>query len=98
MDVSRSSPMGWLSFLTGTGPSAQEAVDIASPAFKADPYPYYARLRAAAPVCQVFLPTREHAWLITRYDDVAAALKDERLVKEAVHALAAEQLAAQPWF
>ena len=26
-------------------------VDLGRPAFKADPYPFYARLRAEAPVC-----------------------------------------------
>jgi cytochrome P450 PksS len=89
--------MGWLPFLTGTS-GAEQVVDIASPAFKANPYPYYARLRDEAPVCRVLLPTREHAWLVTRYDDVVAALKDERLVKETAKALTPAQAAAQPWF
>jgi cytochrome P450 len=53
-------------------------VDLASPEFKADPYPFFARLRETAPVCRVTLPGRQTAWLITRYDDVAAALKDAR--------------------
>lgn len=54
---------------------------LATPQFKANPYPFYARLRAEAPVCRTKLfgkPT----WLITRYDDVVAMLKDERLLKE----------------
>ena len=37
------------------------------------------------------------AWLITRYADVAAALKDERLAKDKRNALSAEQAAKQPW-
>jgi pimeloyl-[acyl-carrier protein] synthase len=41
----------------------------------ADPYPSYARMRAEAPV----LFDRRFGWLIFRYDDVAAALKDPRL-------------------
>ena len=90
--------MAWLSFLTGRPSSAQQPVNIASPDFKADPYPYYARLRAEAPVCKIVLPTREDAWLVTRYDDVVAALKDERLVKETTNALTPAQAAAQPWF
>src|SRR5712692_4040465 len=55
--------------------------NLASPAFKANPYPFYSRLRAEAPVFQVSLPGGQSAWLITRYDDVLAALKDARLVR-----------------
>ena len=71
--------------------------NIASPEFKADPYPFYARLRAESPVFQVELPTRQPAWLITRYDDVAALLKDERFVKDKGNALSPEQAGKQPW-
>src|SRR5262249_54390147 len=60
-----------LSFLTGTVPSTPaSAVNIGSPEFKANPFPFYERLRAEAPVFRVRLPTKETAWLITRYDDV----------------------------
>jgi cytochrome P450 len=55
--------------------------DLARPEFKANPYPYYARLRAEAPVCRTkFLgaPT----WLVTRYDDVVMVLRDERFIKD----------------
>jgi len=56
-------------------------VDLARPQFKANPYPLYARLRAEAPV----YPTRllgQPTWLVTRYTDVFAVLKDERLLKD----------------
>lgn len=72
-------------------------VNIAGPGHKADPYPFYARLRAESPVYRVTLPDRRPAWLITRYDDVVAALKDERLVKNKLAALSLEQAARQPW-
>jgi cytochrome P450 len=72
-------------------------VDIASPSHKANPYPFYAHLRAESPVHRVTLPGRQAAWLITRYDDVAAALKDERLVKDKLAAMTTEQAAKQPW-
>ena len=64
------------------------SVDLASPAFKADPHAFYARLREAAPVYRttVQLPTSKPAWLLTRYEDVAAALKDPRLAKDATRA------------
>ena len=51
------------------GTSEIVAPDLASPAFKADPYPFYARLRAEAPVCRT-PADRRTAWLVTRYDDV----------------------------
>lgn len=72
-------------------------VNIASPAFKANPYPFYARLRAEAPVFPVTLPSKQTAWLITRYDDVMMAFKDERFVKDKRNALTPEQVAQQPW-
>lgn len=37
-------------------------------------------MREETPVCKVRLARGVHAWLITRYDDVIAAFKDERLV------------------
>src|ERR1051326_5072160 len=63
-------------------------VDLASPTFKANPHPFYARLRAEAPVYRTSLrmPTRKTAWLITRYDDVVAILRDSRFVKDAENA------------
>ena len=51
--------MGMLSFLSGTGRAPREPVNIASPEFKANPYPFYARLRAEAPVHRMTLPTGE---------------------------------------
>ena len=58
------------------------AVDVTSSAFKADAYAYYARLRAEAPVHPVRLPNGHVVWLVSRYDDVVALLKDPRLVKD----------------
>ncbi|MEU7475003.1 cytochrome P450 [Lentzea sp. NPDC042327] len=40
---------------------------------------YYARLREAASVQRVQLPNGFPIWLVTRYDDVRACLRDERL-------------------
>jgi cytochrome P450 len=72
-------------------------VDLASPAFKADPYPFFERLRETAPVCRVMLPGRQTAWLLTRYDGVAAALKDGRFAKDPNSALTPDQATRQPW-
>jgi cytochrome P450 PksS len=91
--------MGLFSFSTEKGRSpVHDPFNIASPEFKANPYPFYARLRAEAPVHRVTLPTGEIAWLITRYDDVAMVLRDERFVKDTLNALTSEQIAKQPWF
>ena len=49
--------------------------DIVSPAFKADPLPACAHLRAEHPVVQVRAPTAiGDAYLVTRYEDAVAAL------------------------
>jgi cytochrome P450 len=50
------------------------------PAFVADPYPMYRRLRSEDPVHQ----SPMGFWVLTRYDDVVAALRDPRLAKEAI--------------
>jgi len=72
-------------------------VDISSPEFKANPYPYYARLRAEAPVHRIILGDKRPAWLVTRYDDVTTVLKDDRFVKDKRSALSREQAAKEPW-
>jgi cytochrome P450 len=71
--------------------------NLASPQFKANPYPFYARLRAEAPVFRITLPNRQAAWLVTRYDDVLALLKDERLAKDRLKIAMPGQPAKQPW-
>jgi len=53
-----------------------ESPDFSSPRFKADPYPFYARLRAEAPVYRTRLSFVASAWLVTRYDDVVFVLKE----------------------
>lgn len=76
-------------------------VDVTDAAFKANPFPFYARLRAEAPVQPVMLSNalakRQRAWLITRYDDVLAVLKDERFAKDRRNAMSPEQLRKTPW-
>ena len=70
--------------------------DVSSPRFKADPFGFYARLRETAPVYRIALPGKQSAWLVTRYDDVAAVLKDDRLVKDPLN-ISADDRAKQPW-
>ena len=77
--------------------SVLATANIGSPAFKANSHSFYARLRTEAPVCRVPLPGKQFAWLVTRYDDVAALLKDNRFIKERWRVFSAEQAARQPW-
>src|SRR6185436_12486152 len=62
------------------------------PAFVADPYPTYRRLRAEDPVHHSPLGF----WVLTRYEDVVAALRDPRLAKEAIAAFVAARLGTTP--
>jgi cytochrome P450 len=55
------------------------------PEFLADPYPTYRRLRTEDPVHQSPLGF----WVLTRYEDVAAVLRDARFIKEPLAALVA---------
>jgi cytochrome P450 len=50
--------------------------------FFQDPQGLFARLRSAAPVTQAITPEGVRVWLITRYEDVRAALVDPRLAKD----------------
>ncbi|WP_409235504.1 cytochrome P450 family protein [Streptomyces sp. PA5.6] len=50
--------------------------------FTADPYPYYAALRARGPVHRVRLPDGREAWLVVGHDAARAALADPRLAKD----------------
>jgi cytochrome P450 len=57
---------------------APPAFDPLDPAFIADPYPFYRALRETAPVFK----TPQGFWLMTRYEDVAFALRDKRFGKD----------------
>ena len=72
-------------------------VNIVSPQFKANPFPFLAGLRTSQPVYRTTLPDKTPVWLITRYEDVTALLKDERFVKNRRTAMTPEQLRKMPW-
>ena len=71
--------------------------DLANPQFKANPYPFYARLRAEAPLWRTTLPDKRVAWLVTRYEDVAGVLRDDTFAKDRLNAMDPEQLRKTPW-
>jgi cytochrome P450 len=51
---------------------------LISPKGRADPYPFYGRVRSIAPV--VFTPP--HNWFVTRYRDAEAVLRDPRFASD----------------
>jgi pimeloyl-[acyl-carrier protein] synthase len=69
----------------GGGDMADIAFNPMAPDFVADPYPMYHRLRAEDPIHHSPLGF----WVLTRYADVIAMLRDPRLVKEPIAAFVA---------
>jgi cytochrome P450 len=65
-------------------------VDLASARFKADPHPTFARLRETMPVARVKVrgPAGggENTFVVSRYSDVSALLKDRRFAKDPANA------------
>ena len=80
--------------------SLLSSVNMASPQFKANPFPFYARLRAEAPVYRMTVnrPANDPLWIITSYQDVAFVLKDERFVKARKNALLPDQQPKTDWW
>lgn len=72
------------------------ADEFFNPDFTANPYPTYAELRRSAPVHRIAMPHGQGLWLITRYEDALAALKDPRFVKDRRQALLPAQVAQMP--
>lgn len=53
-----------------------------TPDFTQNPYPVYARLREEEPIAQLMFPDGQFGWMITRYEDAAEVLKDNRFIKD----------------
>ena len=58
--------------------ASQPLLTLFGPGHGENPFPLYARLRQAAPATKVRLPTRQHIWVVTRYEAVVGMLRDER--------------------
>jgi cytochrome P450 len=85
--------------MTVTEPEDDTSETLAYPFQRPDalnPCPYYAALRADAPVARVRMPSGDPAHLVTRYDDVRAVLADPRFSRAATLAEGAPRLAAAP--
>ncbi|RKD69659.1 cytochrome P450 [Sinobaca qinghaiensis] len=57
-------------------------VDLFTHAFKQDPYPAFHSLQQHDPVHRVLMPEGHYAWIVTRYKDAVAVLKDPRFIKD----------------
>ena len=60
-----------------------------SPEFRADPYPYYEMLRANAPI---FYWEHWNMWFLTRFEDNAGLLKDNRVGREILNVMSREEI------
>jgi cytochrome P450 len=60
--------------------------DVFDPDFKADPYPWYRRLREAAPVHRVRMTVGADVWLVTGYELAKTVLADDRFSKMTANA------------
>jgi cytochrome P450 len=56
---------------------------FATPDYAADPYLFYDQLRTDAPVFKTTMPNGAEVYVVSRYVDVMAGLKDSRLIKNA---------------
>jgi hypothetical protein len=59
---------------------------LADQSYKADPYAFYAQIRRDTPAYCTQLPNGVEVYLVTRYEDVQAGLKDGRPVKNMLKA------------
>lgn len=73
-----------------------EDINLASVLHKNQADANYSKLRAETAVCRVQLPIWREAYVVLRYADVSAMLKDNRLVKDAANALSPEQMKRLP--
>ncbi|GHO46002.1 cytochrome P450 family protein [Ktedonospora formicarum] len=72
-----------------------QELNLASPTFKANPYPVFTELRAHDPLHKITLQNGRSAWLVTRYQDAEKLLRDERFVKSMRNSLTPEEIAQQ---
>lgn len=75
-----------------TPPATEQLGD----AYFQNPQDVFGRLRSSAPVTPVIMPGGGQAWLVTRYDDVRAALTDPRLAKDWMRHMTPEGWAPDP--
>ncbi len=65
----------------GTGAETAVAFNPKDPGFLNDPYPFYRSLRETSPI---HYEDTVGGWVLTRYDDVSAVLRDQRVIRPPV--------------
>jgi cytochrome P450 len=56
-------------------------IDLYSPEYRANPYPFYAQVREHEPIYRIPLSGDHSAWMITRFEDAEEILRDPRFIK-----------------
>ncbi|HEU5382741.1 MAG TPA: cytochrome P450 [Ktedonobacteraceae bacterium] len=67
-------------------------IDLVSPDTKANPYPAFSLVRSSDPIHRLEMEDGQSTWLITRYEDALAILKDQRFIKNFRRLMTPEQL------
>ena len=70
-------------------PNSKPLYDLTNPQVLADPYPLFERMRQEDPV---HWSEALQAWVLTRYDDVVRAFRDQRLSNQRTDLLVRYQL------
>jgi cytochrome P450 len=70
-------------------------LNLLAPAVLADPYPALHHLRADDPV---HWDETQHVWMLARYDDALAALRDARVFSSEIHGGSRTALETAAWF
>ncbi|HLJ82180.1 MAG TPA: cytochrome P450 [Ktedonobacterales bacterium] len=68
--------------MTVTDDKSLSLENLRSPEMRANPYPFYARLRTEAPIHWDKAAGMDGGWVLTRHADVMAALRDPRVTAE----------------
>ncbi len=71
-------------------------IDLFGPDFKANPHPTYTHLREHAPVYRRDAASGKSIWFVTRYEDVAASLRDQHFVKDVRNTMTPDERAELP--
>ncbi|HEY0135705.1 MAG TPA: cytochrome P450 [Nannocystis sp.] len=61
---------------TATRTAPTPSFDFTTPAFRSDPYPFYAQLRRDMPIMRLKQGRRGESFYVSRYDDVMVLLRD----------------------
>jgi cytochrome P450 len=75
---------------------ATKVANVFSAEFHNNPYPTYAYLREKEPVASLLNPSGNPMWLISRYEDSLATLKDNRFSKQPLDKMSIENMIPLP--